>query len=309
MHQPGPQPAWPAPPSRRSNTAAVLAGVSLWRLLIVVFAFVGFGAAVADAGGLGNAMPGLSQQASLLTGIAYLGLLAYPLFTGGRRHEPRSPWLRGALTVLLLLVGITFLTLMGGDLDEAWSLFEHLLTPLAVLADWIFVGRNQSAVRWWHPLTWVVFPLAYLLYFLAADLRLYGSFLNPHKSSFAGTVIGFLCAVVAAGYLLYGIAKLKTVVAGNNTPGTRVPQANYPPRPGYPQPGNFPYQPGYPPQTGYPPGYPPQTGYPQPPGYPPQTGSPQQPGNPPQTGNMQQPGNPPQPGPYQQPPGGGWQQR
>lgn len=242
--------------------------MSLWRLLIVVFAFTGFGAAVADAG-LGNAMPGLSQQASLLTGIAYLGLLAYPLFSRGR-HEPHSPWLRGALAVLLLLVSVTFLTLMGGDLDELWSLFEHLLTPLLVLIDWTLVGRNQSAVRWWHPLTWVVFPLAYLAYFLAAGLRLYGSFLNPGKSSFPGTVAGFLGAVVAAGYVLYGIAKLKTALASNQKPVTPTPPA------GYPQSGN-PYQPGYPAQPGIPP---------QQPGYP------------------LQPGYPPQPGPYQQPPGG-----
>ncbi|PXY36960.1 hypothetical protein BA062_13355 [Prauserella flavalba] len=196
----------------------------------MVFAFTGFGAAVAEAG-LDGAMPGLSQQASLLTGVAYLGLLAYPLFTGGRTHEPRSPWLRGALAVLLLLVGVTFLTLMEGDLDETWSLFEHLLTPLAVLADWLFAGRNQAAVRWWHPLTWVAFPLAYLLYFLAADVGLYGGFLDPHDSDFPLTVLGFLGAVVAAGYLLYGAAKLKAAV-------TTTPQGPPP----YPQP------PGYPPR-------------------------------------------------------------
>ncbi|MBE1470408.1 FtsH-binding integral membrane protein [Kibdelosporangium phytohabitans] len=195
--------------------AGVLVGVTVWRLLIAAFAFTGFGAAVAE---MNNPWPGLSQQASLLAGVVYLGLALYPLFTRGRRHEPRSPWLRGATAVLLLLVGVTFMTIMEGDLDETWSLFEHLLTPLAVLVDWVAVGRNQADARWWHPLTWVVFPLAYLLYFLAASVSLYGGFLDPDDSDFIVTVLVFLVAVVATGYLLYGIAKLKGAIAPQSHP-------------------------------------------------------------------------------------------
>lgn len=221
---------WQPQPQAPRVAPAVLAGVSAWRLLIVVFAFTGFGAVVSDVG-LDGAMPGLSQQASLLTGVVYLGLLAYPLFTGGRAHEPRSPWLRGALAVLLLLVGVTFLTLMGGDLGETWSLFEHLLTPLAVLADWLFVGRNQAATRWWHPLTWVAFPLAYLVYFVVADVGLYGGFLDPDDGDFALTILGFLFAVVAAGYLLYGAAKLKAAAASTPQGPPPPPYAQYPPPP------------------------------------------------------------------------------
>jgi hypothetical protein len=238
----------------------VLVGVSVWRVVIAAFGFVGFGAAMATGN---DPWPGLSQQASLLTGVVYLGLALFPVFVGGRSHEPRSPWLRGAMTVLLLLVSVTFLTIMGGDLDETWSLFEHLLTPLVVFADWAFVGRNQAAVRWWHPLTWVVFPLAYLVYFVAADPGLYGSFLDPDDSDFAGTVAGFLVAVVAAGYLLYGIAKLKTGIARAN---------GQPPAPGPPPwHGQQPYPPGQQPWPGQqaPPGYQPQSQYQhqQPPGW------------------------------------------
>jgi hypothetical protein len=195
------------------SRTGVLLGVSVWRVVIATFGFVGFASAAAT---MNDPWPGLSQQASLLTGVVYLGLALYPLFVGGRSHEPRSPWLRGAMTVLLLLVSGTFLAIMEGDLDETWSLFEHLLTPLIVFVDWAFVGRNQANVRWWHPLTWVVFPLAYLLYFVAADPGLYGSFLDPGDSDFAATVAGFMAAVIAVGYLLYGIAKLKTSIARAN---------------------------------------------------------------------------------------------
>jgi hypothetical protein len=199
----------PALPQPRVD-AGVLAGVTLWRVVIATCAFVGFGAAAAE---MNDPWPGLSQQASLLAGVVYLGLALYPLFTAGRRHEPRSPWLRGAMTVLLLLVSVTYLAVMEGDVDETWSLFEHVVTPLVVLVDFVAVGRNQAAVRWWHPLTWIVFPLAYLVYFIAADPGLYGSFLDPEDSDFAGVVAGFLAAVVAAGYVLYGLAKLKTAIA------------------------------------------------------------------------------------------------
>jgi hypothetical protein len=199
---------WSPPVEPRVNPG-VLAGVSLWRLVIVVCAFTGFGAAL---GKMRDPWPGLSQQASLLTGVVYTGLLLYPLVTGGHRHEPRSPWLRGAMAVLLLLVAVTFLTIMGGDLDETWSLFEHLLTPLVVLIDFVAVGRNQVAVKWWHPITWLSFPLAYLVYFLAAEVRLYGSFLNPNKSGFAVNIVGFIGALLAVGFLLYGFAKLKASI-------------------------------------------------------------------------------------------------
>lgn len=185
--------------------AGMLAGLTLWRLAVVACAFVGLGDAVAKSA---HPWPALSQQASLFAGLVYLGLLVYPLAAGGRVHEPRSPWLRGATAVLLLLVCVTYLTVIDGDLDSTGSLFEHLVTPLAVLADFVLVGRNQANARWWHPLTWVAFPAAYLVYFVLADPGLYGSFLDPRAGDFPGVVAAFLVAIVAAGYVLYGLAKL-----------------------------------------------------------------------------------------------------
>jgi hypothetical protein len=184
--------------------AGMLVGVTAWRLAVAACAFIGLGGAVSA---MSDPWPALSQQASLFAGVVYVGLALYPLVTGGRSHEPRSPWLRGATAVLLLLVCVTYLTVIDGSLDGTWSMFEHLVTPLVVLADFVLVGRDQVNVRWWHPLTWVVFPAAYLVYYLAADLDLYGSFLDPRASDFLGVVAAFLLAIVAAGYVLYGVAK------------------------------------------------------------------------------------------------------
>ncbi|OLF19598.1 hypothetical protein [Actinophytocola xanthii] len=169
------------------------------RLVVAVCAFVGLGFAVAT---LNDPWPALSQQASLFAGVVYLALAL-----AGARAARVSGWLRGATTVLLLLVCLTYLTVIEGDLYSVSSLFEHLLTPLAALADWVLVGRAAVVVRWWYPLSWVLPPLLYLIYFLVADVGLYRGFLDPQSPDFATTVALFLVAVVAAGYLLYGIVR------------------------------------------------------------------------------------------------------
>lgn len=236
MTRPHAPPASQYPEQRSSRPSApVLLGVILWRLLVAGFGIGGFAAAVADSSSFGSAVQALSQQASLLTGVVFLALAVFPLFTSGRAHEPSSPWVRGALTVLLLLVAITFQTLLGGDLTKPDSLFEHALTPLVVLIDFLAVGSNQARVKWWYPLTWVVPPTAYLIYFVIADVDLYGSFLNPGAASFPGTVTGFLLAVVAAGYVLYGAGKLRTRNSPQNAATTQHLLVQQPPPQQYTQ--------------------------------------------------------------------------
>jgi hypothetical protein len=230
--QPYPQQQWQQPREPRISSG-VLVGVSLWRLLIVACAFIGFGSAVSL---LHKPMVALSQQASLVVGVVYAGLLLYPLFTGGRRHEPKSPWWRGAMVVLLVLVCVTYLAIIGGSLSRTWSLFEHLITPLVVLIDFFVVGRNQPAAKWWHPVTWLIIPLAYLVYYLSAGLRIYGSFLNPSKAAFPGVIVGFIAALLALGFLLYGFGKLKASAARQNL----SPQPYYPPQQPGPPPGYYP---------------------------------------------------------------------
>ena len=174
--------------------------LSLWRLLVATSALVGFGYAVAT---FVEPWHALSQQASLLAGAVYLGLAL-----SGGRVEVLATWLRGGMAVLLALVCITYLSLISDDLSTTASLFEHLVTPVVVLADWVFAGRTVG-VRWWYPFSWLVFPLAYLIYFVLADVQLYRSFLDPTSASFGLTVVEFLLALVGVGYVLYGIAKVR----------------------------------------------------------------------------------------------------
>jgi hypothetical protein len=174
--------------------------LNLWRLVVATSAFVGFGYAVAT---FHEPWRALSQQASLLCGAVYLGLALL-----GGRAERLATWLRGAMAVLLALVCVTYLTVIDGPLDTVASFFEHLVTPAVVLADWVLAGRTRTA-RWWYPLSWLAFPTAYLVYFVAADVGLYRSFLDPGAADFALTVVEFMLALVVAGYALYGIAKVR----------------------------------------------------------------------------------------------------
>jgi TRAP-type uncharacterized transport system fused permease subunit len=203
-------PGWQVPSAPRVPRG-VLIGVSLWRLVIVAFAMTGFVLAMNDIATSGG-LPDLSQQASLLTAACYLVLLCYPAFTGWQRHEPNSPWLRGALTVLLGLVCVTFLALLGADLTKPWSLFEHLLTPLVVVVDWLFVGRDQRNARWWYPFTWLALPLVYLVFYLGYvgnGAPLY-PFLDPRAGDFVVTAVEFLAAVLAFGFVVLGLGRLRS---------------------------------------------------------------------------------------------------
>ncbi|MFW6775905.1 hypothetical protein ACOACO_16590 [Nocardioides sp. CPCC 205120] len=183
-----------------------LVALTVWRLVVAGVALTGFLTATAEFGG--DAWQGLSQLASLVAAVVYLTLAAYPATVGFRRDEPRSSWVRGALLVVLLLVGGSWFALLGGAVDTTWSLLEHLVTPLLVLVDYLVVGRGQREARWWHPLTWLLPPLAYLVFYYAAGLDIYG-FLDPSSSAFVPTLAGMLVGVLALGYLLVGYGVLR----------------------------------------------------------------------------------------------------
>lgn len=218
------QDAQAAPPGQRVPPG-ILTVVTLWRLAIAACAFVGF---FANVNGRLENLAYLTQQSNLLTGLVFTALAAYPLFTGGRRHEPRTGWIRGAVTMVMTLVGVVYLTMMNGTYHTLGNLMTHLVVPIVVLLDWLVVGRNQAACRWWHPLSWLAFPLAYLVFYVANGEALYG-FLNPDRSSFVGTVAVFLVAIAGLGYLLHGIGKVRGAIGGT------APAAVAQPFPGVPQ--------------------------------------------------------------------------
>lgn len=173
----------------------------------------------------------LSYLSNVGLGIGFVALAAYPLVVLGRRHEPRSGWLRGALTVMMLVVGLVFVAGMGGDPDG-----PHAVTPTLVLIDWLFVGRNQFRTRWWEPPTWTVPLLAYLFYHRANDLSLYPDILGEDK---IGTMVPIMLAgTIVMAYLLYGAALLRRAASGAGKQDPQPAPTWAPPQPAYPQPAS-----------------------------------------------------------------------
>jgi hypothetical protein len=179
---------------------------------------------VGVAVGLGRARR-TEPQASLLVVVCYLGFALYPLFVGGRRHEPGRSWLRGALVITLWLVSVTAIFVLdnGGQLDVTGFLFEHLITPIIVTADFLIVGRGQDKLRWWYPLTWATPALAYFVALAFSGFQLYGIFDPNDPGQITLIASAFLAAIIGAGYLFYGLCRLRARLLGHTTPAASPP--------------------------------------------------------------------------------------
>lgn len=241
-----------------------------WRLLIAGIAFAGFHL-VAYSPGLGYrtaTLWELNQLASLVAAAIYALLALLAMVSAGRWLEPwGSTWIRGAMAVTLLLVAtISIFVIPGrGQLGEPGFLLEHLITPLLVVIDAIFVGRRQRRLRGWMPLTWVTLPLGYWVVLLMTGReQMYMGMLDPSNSEAPIYIGGFAGAAIGMSYGLYGLIRLRprepdpfpTVGMGEYSPGP-IPQPGMPRQtvPGpYPSPQTPGSSPGYPPvpaATGY----------------------------------------------------------
>ena len=173
--------------------------MTLWRLSVAASAATGVWLAAQQYDVWWTA---LSQLANLAVAAAYLGLAV---------REPRSPWLRGGLASLMLLVALAYLPMANGNLLQGWSLLEHVVTPTLVVADFLLVGANQGDLRWWHPLSWLAAPAAYLAWYVAADLRVYDA-LDPAASAlFLGRLAALLVLLLATGFALRAVGRRRVL--------------------------------------------------------------------------------------------------
>ncbi len=172
------------------NTPPVL----VWRLLVAACAGVGVALAAHEYDVWWTA---LSQLANLTVAVVFVGLAF---------REPRSPWLRGSMTSVMLLVAVAYLPMANGNLAEPWSVLEHVVTPTLVIADFLLVGDNQHHLRWWHPLTWLAAPAAYLVWYVAGDLQVYAALDPGRPAPFAGHVLLLVTLLLVGGFAIYGSA-------------------------------------------------------------------------------------------------------
>lgn len=197
---------------------ASLVGASLWRLLIAFCGLYGYLNALSTQlpsqpflEQMSSAGEFLSQIGSLVIGLFYLGFALYPLAVLGRRLEPDSPWIRGQLVVLMLLIALPYNTIMGGSLDSTWEMLEHVVTPLLVLIDWLVVGRNQGRARWWYPFSWLSYPLVYLYAIIVYGAPNYQMF-PPSSDDFFLRVVAGMTALVVIGYIVLGLGRASTAI-------------------------------------------------------------------------------------------------
>jgi hypothetical protein len=167
--------------------------VAVWRLLVAAVAATGVVLAAREYDVWWTA---LSQLVSLAVAVSFVALAVV---------EPRSPWLRGALATMMLLVALAYLPMANGNLTEPWSVLEHMVTPALVVVDFLCVGTNQAALRWWHPLSWLVAPAAYAVWYVVGDLQVYAA-LDPNRPSvFAGHLGVLLALLLASGFGVYAV--------------------------------------------------------------------------------------------------------
>lgn len=201
-----------AAPSATSPARVV--GVSLWRACVAVLAWLGvwlgLDGTAADGSVYWLNLAYFTQVCGLLVALTATGSLLWPLWHGGAL-EGRRAFFRGASAACSMLTLVVFATLLGGDYGTLHSLLLHLVVPLLALVDWLFVGRNQTALPAWVPLAWMALPFAYLpVYIWASELAgpLYG-FLIPGDPSFvpiAGVLVG---AFLVLFFAYWGLGRLR----------------------------------------------------------------------------------------------------
>lgn len=174
--------------------------VVLWRLLVAASAATGVVLAAQQYDVWWTA---LSQLASMAVAVCFVGLAF---------REPRCPWLRGSLTTVMVLVSLAFIPMSNDNLWAPFSVFEHMLTPALVVLDFVLVSGNHHHLRWWHPLTWLAPPAAYLAWYVAGDLAVYAALDAGKPAVFTQRVAVLLGLLLATGYGLRRLDRRRTPI-------------------------------------------------------------------------------------------------
>ncbi|MGC5628660.1 hypothetical protein ACPYO6_10500 [Georgenia sp. Z1344] len=221
---PGPRPAGTRNGLPPANGAVVTLSV-LWRLAVAalaIWALYETLVPVYEAGGwegVGAQLTFFTTVNTILVALVMVLSVLRVLGPGPARNrlEGRHGWFRGMVTTYSVMTSVVFITLLEGALDERLSLVVHLVLPVAMVLDWLVVGRNQDRVPGYWPVLWVLPMFAYLaLYMWQSDRWGYAiyPFVDPGASDFVSTVAFLLGGWLACGYLVWGIGRARGAVLG-----------------------------------------------------------------------------------------------
>lgn len=205
-----------AGPEARRARPGPLAAVTVWRLILAAVAWWGLylGLTRGDQWRVVN-LHYWSQFSTLTVALAATGSLLSPLWFRGAL-EGRRGFLRGAAVTYTTITLILFPLLLSGTYRNLDGQLMHLAVPILAIADWLVVGRNQGRVAWFVPLLWLVVPLGYLPFYIARsnEVGALYKFLDPSEPGFVRWVVVLLVAFLIAGYLVWGVGRLRAALLG-----------------------------------------------------------------------------------------------
>ncbi|KEK22778.1 Pr6Pr family membrane protein [Bacillus gaemokensis] len=126
-------------------------------------------------------------ESNILVAVILL-LSCFATATYGRSEQ--FGVLRGAATVYIFTTGLIYFLLLRG-LEESlqtpipWvNTVLHYIMPIAMILDWV-INPPTKKITWKHAASWLVFPLAYVIYSLV-----HGAFINWYPYPFLDPRIG-----------------------------------------------------------------------------------------------------------------------
>lgn len=162
----------------------------------------------------------------VVVGVVYLGLAIMGVSTGFERIEGRRASARGLAVLMSVMTGIIFAVLLDGTYPDIQGLLAHLVVPILVAVDWLFVGRNQDRVPWVTVIVWALILSLYLgaYYWDATRGGRYGGamyhFFDPSKGDFLLWLGIMYAAFILCAVLLIAIGRARGLIRGSGKGST-----------------------------------------------------------------------------------------
>jgi hypothetical protein len=203
--------------------ARVAAGQAPRRLLLAavrtMFAFLGFSALVTEIATLvarhrfnaGDFFSYFTVEANTLAVIS-LVLSAFALATG--RTGRGLDFIRGAVTLYMTTTILVFIVLLSGYPSSELTAVPwdntvlHYIMPIVIIVDWV-IASPLAATPIRSALTWLAFPLAYLVYSLIRGPIAHWypyPFMNPSTRGYLGVAITSVVIAVVLALITAAIA-------------------------------------------------------------------------------------------------------
>lgn len=181
--------------------------------LLILAAFVAqITHTIGRGGSLSNFFSFFTIESNLLAAFVLLvvgvGMLA------GKKARPQFAFIRGAMTLYMVITGIVFALLLSGleqrlQVTIPWvNMVFHQLMPIVVLLDWVLFPPKFT-FKFRHTIWWLVFPLVYLVYTLVR-----GPLVDWYPYPFLDAQeVGWLYVIVTCVAIAIGAAGLAWILA------------------------------------------------------------------------------------------------